>query len=187
MWCVVRVWLIACCVIGTRPGCMGMAGAELFTLSRWRCFLLSEELKICSRNEPQLASSVCWRRALFHHRGRNLIREREQWRKVVFFCCFFFYLYELRPRGVVILAWRSDSLYHRFLMERICQSNSHLFLLVYVWNVKWGKKKKKLCVSFHFLVFQHGLDSHCGLAYLTLPSRRWSSPVGIPHALSCEL
>lgn len=125
---------------------MGMAGAELFTLSRWRCFLLSEELKICSRNEPQLASSVCWRRALFHHRGRNLIREREQWRKVVFFCCFFFYLYELRPRGVVILAWRSDSLYHRFLMERICQSNSHLFLLVYVWNVKWGKKKKVVCV-----------------------------------------
>lgn len=127
-------------------------------LSRWRHFLLGEELKICSRNEPQLASSVCWRRALFHQRGRNLIREREQQRNGGSFS----FLYELRPWGVVILAWRSDSLYHQFQMERMCQSNSYLFLLVYVWNVK--RKKIKLCLLFHFSVFQHGLDSHCGLA-----------------------
>lgn len=156
------------------------------TLSRWRHFLLGEELKICSRNEPQLASSVCRRRAVFHQRGRNLIREREQQRNGGSFSFLFFNLYELTPWGVVILAWRLDSLYHHLTFRwKDCQLNSHLLLLVYVWNVKG--RKIKLCLSFYFSAFQHGLDSLCGLVYLTLPSRRWSSPVGIPHALSCEL
>lgn len=66
----------------------------------------------------------------------------------------------------------------------MCQSYTYLFLLVYVWDAKG--EKIKLCL-FHFFGFLHGIDPHCGLAYLALPSRRWSSPVGIPHALSCEL
>lgn len=62
------------------------------------------------------------------------------------------------------------------------------FISIFTWLcLECELGKIKLCHSFHFSVFQHALDSQCGLAYLTPPSRHWSSPVGIPHALSCEL
>lgn len=95
-----------------------------------------------------------------------------------------FFLDELRPRGVVILARTSDNLHYCVQIERMCQSNSYLFLLVYVRGLKKKEERNKetnTWIWFHFSVFQIRFP-----LWLGIPDSSILTPE-LTCALSCEL